>query len=263
MGRESIVVIAVLSALAVLLPAHAQEGAHPDLRQLHERVVYNMVQIRVGRTGGTGWLLAQSGRPVVITNAHVADAIGRGRASVFFYAGSSHPPEEVQGTVMYRSRRIDLAVLRLESDPPTTARPLRFRTDTTVVRGQRVVLGGNPDGGFGQLLPFQTTEGVVTGHVSGRAYDQCGAGRNCVVVDAASLGGSSGGPAFNLDGQLVGMLWGGPLLRGGTVSAVAVPHQGQVIPGVAAGLTVVQNPSLSYLIHTRTIADELRRLEAR
>ena len=38
-------------------------------------------------------------------------------------------------------------------------------------------------------LPFQTTEGVVTGHVSGAGFKACGQGRNCVVVDAASLGG--------------------------------------------------------------------------
>jgi hypothetical protein len=53
--------------------------------------------------------------------------------------------------------RIDLAVLQLEADPPPTARPIAMRTNTTVVRGERVVLGGNPStlNGEATFLPFR------------------------------------------------------------------------------------------------------------
>ena len=71
-----------------------------------------------------------------------------------------------------------------------------------------------------------------------------------MVVDAASLGGSSGGPAFNRRGELVGMLWGGP------VHAATV----RVGRGTARVSTGIENPSFAYLLHTRTIANELRRL---
>lgn len=170
--------------------------------------------------------------------------------------------------VAHVSARIDLAFLRLDADPPASARPITLHTSTTVVRGERVVLGGNPvDGVGGEAvpLPFQTTEGVVTGHVSGARFAQCGVGRNCIVIDAASMAGSSGGPAFNVQGELVGMLWGGPVLAGEhRTVAVAVDAHGEVSgAAVGRGRTEVQNPAFTYLIHARTIAEELRAIERR
>lgn len=241
----------VLAALAlgtltsVSLGVEAQRGG--DLRALHERVVYATVRVSRGAMSGSGWLLAQSGRPYVVTNAHVARAAGD--CVVELYRGASEAPVQIPAQAIHTSRTADLGLLRLLGDPPTSARPVQLRTDTTVVRGQRVVLGGSPGAGNGFVLPFQTTEGVVTGHVSGAAYAQCGAGRNCVVVDAASFRGSSGGPAFNTAGQLVGMLWGGPAQLAPTAS-----RSGR-------GVALIQNPTFSYLIHARTIAAELRRLE--
>ena len=159
---------------------------------------------------------AQSGRPLVVTNKHVVTYAGRAlrRGTVWFYRGADRPPVRVGATLIHRSQRIDLAILRLDEDPPDTARPVTLHTTTTVYRGDRVVLGGNPSAGPDSgPLPFQTTEGVVTGHVSGTDHQECGPARNCLVVDAASFSGSSGGPAFNSSGRLVGMLWGGPSQR--------------------------------------------------
>ena len=198
------------SPTAVAQP-RADQARPRDLRALHERAVYATVLITTPIASATGWLLAQAGRPLVITNAHVANTVGLRGASVFFYAGSERPPVEVHATRAWTSGRIDLGILRLDADAPSTARPLVLRTSTTVVRGERIVLGGNPATGQGGVLPFQTTEGVVTGQIARSDFAQCGVGRNCIVIDAASFAGSSGGPALNVDGQLVGMLWGGPV----------------------------------------------------
>ena len=242
--RPTVSILALSSLLAST--ASAQPS---DLRAVHERAVYATVRIETSGGLGSGWLLAQSGRPLVVTNAHVAQRVGR-RARAVFYRGSSESPAVVPVETFHVSTSIDLGILRLLEDPPESARPVQLATTTSVVRGQRVVLAGNPgDQGTGEVLPFQTTEGVVTGHISGRRYAPCGRGRNCVVVDAASFRGSSGGPAFNVEGRLVGMLWGGPAQVGRTASRAG------------SGLSIVQNPTFSYLIHTRTIAAELRRLE--
>lgn len=244
------------------MPASAQEArAQADLRALHSRVAHATVLIRAPDSIGSGWLLAQSGRPVVITNRHV---VARTRtATVAFYTDSERPPVSVRATVWHRARDIDLAILRLDADPPPEAEPLEMRTDVTVVRGQRVVLGGNPQGAANDVLPFQTTEGVVTGHVSGSAYDECGPRRNCIVIDAASIAGSSGGPAFNIDGQLVGMVWGGPVqnARVGT-TVIGATSRGEGVAGVGFGRGDVGNPTLAFLIHTRVIGEELQRLQA-
>jgi len=259
----------LLALLLVLVPnAHQALEAQPaprsaDLRQLHETAVFAMVRVQVAGGWGTGWLLAQSGRPLVVTNEHVVRNVrDREVVKVFFYRGTDQAALEVPARVFRRSQRIDLAVLQLDGDPPTTARPIAMRTNTTVVRGERVVLAGNPTtliDGRPTYLPFQTSEGVVTGHVADPAFEQCGAGRNCVVVDAASMQGSSGGPAFNLDGQLVGMLWGGPELRGESAAVVVAPGRRVV----AYEQTAITNPAFAYLIHTRVMAEELRSMERR
>lgn len=263
---RGIIVFGFASALMTAGPAVAQPAASAgDMRRLHEQVVYTTVQILTSDGGvGTGWLLAQTGRPLVVTNRHVAEHVGPGGTRVRFYAGAERPPVEVGATRMHISAHIDLGILQLEADPPPTARALALSTDVTVVRGERVVLGGNPaDPGNRAVLPFQTTEGVVTGHISGPAFQPCGVGRNCVVVDAASFSGSSGGPAFSVSGQLVGMLWGGPVQAAHMqMGMAAVTSQGQVVATVGQSRAAMQNPSFGYLIHVRTIADELRSLEA-
>ncbi len=257
----SVVVLAALGLFALTFTLRAQTHAPPqDLRELHELAVYATVRIETPHGIGTGWLLAQSGRPVVVTAKHVVEGIPMRRpVQVSFYQGTGEHAVSVAATIMARSDTIDLAVLGLQADPPSSARPIAMRVATTVVRGERVVLGGNPLNGHGDVLPFQTTEGVVTGHASGPHYARCGSGRNCVVVDAASLGGSSGGPAFNIQGQLVGMLWGGPQVRGEVQTSVGGrTRTGESVGGVGLGRADAQNPTLAYLIHTRTLAHELR-----
>ncbi len=131
------------------------------------------------------------------------------------YQGADTPPVQALARVLW---------VLFEADPPTTARALSIEPGD-IVRGERVVLAGDP-----HALAFQTSEGVVTGALPEVDLTaRCGFARNCVVVDAASSG-SSGGPALNTAGRVVGMLWGGP-------------------PGVA---------SFAYLIHARTLEQELR-----
>ena len=142
-----------------------------------------------------------------------------------FYQGADTPPVQALARVLWVSPTVDLAIVLLEADPPTTARALSIEPGD-IVRGERVVLAGDP-----HTLAFQTSEGVVTGALPEVDLTaRCGFARNCVVVDAASWAGSSGGPALNTAGRVVGMLWGGP-------------------PGVA---------SFAYLIHARTLEQELR-----
>lgn len=241
-----------VAALAVLLalssPARAQAPVN-DLRDVHERAVYATVRIASRHVVGSGWLLQQSGRPLIITNRHVAETVGVAtRSQAWFYTGAGQPEVSVPVQRVYLSRTVDLGILELTGDPPPQARPIALRATTTVTRGERVVLSGNPSAGNGVVLRFQTTEGVVTGHVAGSAYRECGRGRNCLVVDAASFRGSSGGLALNSQGEVVGMLWGGPSQAAPTATTRDY------------GVALVQNPSFSYLIHVATIATELRAL---
>ncbi len=249
MGARYLVLVALsLATSSVALPSAAQTG---DLRSVHQRAVLATVRITGPGFSGSGWLLQQNERPVVVTNKHIAGAARRFR--VHFYRGASRPEVTVDAERLHVAREIDLGVLKLLDDAPDSARPVQLRSDTQVVRGERVVLSGNPGSVHG-VLPFQTTEGVVTGHIAGRQYDPCGPRRNCIVVDAAHFQGSSGGPAFNRGGRLVGMIWGGPVQAG---AAATVNRRREVSEGVS----VRHSSAFAYLIHPAVIAAELRRLE--
>lgn len=201
--------------------------------------MFATVRITTSTHRGSGWLLAQTdARPLVMTNRHIADTALRGRIDIELYRGSSASPHRGEATLFYRSDTIDLAIFQLAEDPPATSRALEIeRAD--VARGERVVVAGNPGD-----LAFQTTEGVVTGALPEIPLtSSCGTGRNCLVVDAASFGGSSGGPALNTAGRVVGMLWGGPL--------------SELIVGGTRLPAFIQNPAFAYLVHIRTIQEEL------
>lgn len=177
---------------------------------------------------------------MVVTNRHVVRQ--RGRVEVGFYQGSEGRTATVYANLVAASQQVDLSVLRLDADPPGTARALEIE-EGDVVRGERVVLGGNPN-----EMRFQTSEGVVTGHVPDRRRE-CGPGRNCIAIDASSFVGSSGGPVLNREGRVVGMLWGGP---GG--------RAGRTVRGVPVWL---QNPTFAFAIHCQVLREELPRINAR
>ena len=192
-------------------PAMPQSAplASLELRALHARAVHATVQIVTPSGSGTGWLLVQEGRAIVITHRQLAERVDQRGARVLFYAGPEHPPVEVRAHRGALSPRIDLGVLRLDADPPASAGAVRLSSDTAITRGQRLVLGANLSAA-GTTLPFQTVEGVVSGDVAGREVAACSGDRSCMVVDAAALAGAAGGPALDPAGQVAGMLWAGP-----------------------------------------------------
>jgi S1-C subfamily serine protease len=230
---------------AALPPSRARSGATPaddpgqdlvvrgpptqpmgDLRVAHDRCVRSLVRIlRDDGAIGSGWVAELAGQRVVVTNAHVVAGVRSVRAQP--YDG-----ESVVASVRFVSPRIDLAILVPERELAAPdhdgalqpVRPLEVGVGA-LVRGERVVLGGNPGGLF-----FITTEGVVAGVVSStHDSDQaCGEGHNCVVLDSEGELGSSGGPIVDHAGRVIGMLWG-----------------------------VYTGSSLSIAIHARTLQREL------
>ncbi|MBX7190853.1 MAG: serine protease [Sandaracinaceae bacterium] len=185
-----------------------RDGAAPgDLRNAHDRCVRSLVRILREDGGiGSGWVAELAGQRVVVTNAHVVAGVRTVRLSA--YRG-----ESALGHVRYVSPRIDLAIVVPEQELTTLddagerhdVAALEVAAVASLVRGERVVLGGNPGG-----LYFITTEGVVAGVVSDThdSDEACGEGHNCVVLDGEGELGSSGGPVVDASGRVIGMLWG-------------------------------------------------------
>lgn len=237
MARSVSASLFVLFVAALPPPAHSQGT---DLRRVHDAAAFSTVRLSLGGRLGTGWLLQQSDRPLILTNRHIVP-IARGRVRVGYYQGTGRPMARGTARAVYVSDSIDLSILLPEGPLPSTARALEIETEE-LFRGERVVLAGHPHG-----LLFQTTEGVVTGHLPEHDLSRsCGVSRNCVTVDAASFKGSSGGPALNQRGRVVGMLWDGPDLNGSQ-----------------RGPSWIENPAFAYLIHAHVLRGELSRVRRR
>ena len=135
---------------------------------------------------GSGFFI--SGDGYIVTNNHVVQ--GGQTFTVVLDDGS-----ELEAELVGAARRTDLAVLKVDADREFTY--VAFADDGQVRIGDWVVAVGNPFGLGGT---------VTAGIVSARGRD-IGAGPydDFIQIDAAVNRGNSGGPAFNLQGEVVGI----------------------------------------------------------
>ncbi len=135
---------------------------------------------------GSGFIIDASG--IVVTNNHViADA---DEISVILNDGT-----KLKAEIVGRDTKVDLAVLKVKSDKPLKA--VSFGDSDKLRLGEWVIAIGNP---------FSLGGTVTAGIVSARNRDiQSGPYDNYIQTDASINRGNSGGPLFNLEGQVIGV----------------------------------------------------------
>ncbi len=135
---------------------------------------------------GSGFFISDDG--YLVTNNHVVE--GGGAFTIVTNDGT-----ELEAKLIGTDPRTDLAVLKVDEKRDFTY--VAFADDSKVRVGDWVVAVGNPFGLGGT---------VTAGIVSARGRD-IGAGPydDFLQIDAAVNRGNSGGPAFNLNGEVVGV----------------------------------------------------------
>jgi serine protease Do len=135
---------------------------------------------------GSGFVIDSSG--IVITNSHV---IGDANEIFVGFTDGSRLKAEIIG----KDPKIDLAVLRVKSDKPLKAVP--FGDSEAMRPGDWVMAIGNPFG-----LGGSVSAGIVSArgrNIESGPYD------NYIQTDAAINKGNSGGPLFNMKGEVIGV----------------------------------------------------------
>lgn len=134
---------------------------------------------------GSGFVISEDG--FIVTNNHVID--GADEIEIEFFSGKTLAAEVV-GT----DPKTDIALLKVTSDAPL---PFVSFGDSDVMRvGDWVMAMGNPLGqGFS----------VSAGIVSARNRELAGTYDDFIQTDAAINRGNSGGPLFNMEGQVIGV----------------------------------------------------------
>ena len=167
----------------------------PSIADLVDRVSPSVVNIIVttedGETTsegqGSGFLI--SSQKEVVTNYHVID--GGTNIEIEFNNGEKFP-----ASIIGTDEETDLALLRIESDKAFPH--VDFHSGPKERIGDWVVAIGNPFG-IGQ----STSLGVIS--AIGRSRVDSGSYVDYIQTDATINRGNSGGPLFNLEGDVVGV----------------------------------------------------------
>ncbi|MCB1498292.1 MAG: DegQ family serine endoprotease [Bauldia sp.] len=135
---------------------------------------------------GSGFVIDSSG--IIVTNNHVIE--GADEITANFNDGT-----KLTATLIGTDEKTDLAVLKVEPDKPLRAIP--FGDSEALRVGDWVMAIGNPFG-----LGGTVTVGIVSARnrdINSGPYD------NFIQTDASINRGNSGGPLFNMDGEVIGI----------------------------------------------------------
>ena len=164
-----------------------------------------------GTSTGTGFIITEDG--YVVTNYHVVEG-----ANVIYV--STHDNEKYPAVLVGQDKTNDVAVLKMEAEKALPYATLGSSNDLAV--GDQVVAIGNP---LGDL-----TATLTVGYVSAKDRDVTteGATINMIQTDAAINSGNSGGPLFNMKGEVVGITtakYSGSSSSGATIEGIgfAIP----------------------------------------
>lgn len=134
---------------------------------------------------GSGFVISADG--FIVTNNHVIE--GADQIEIEFFGGN-----RLEAKLVGADAKTDIALLKVESPEPLPF--VAFGNSDTMRVGDWVMAMGNPLGqGFS----------VSAGIVSARGRELSGTYDDFLQTDAAINKGNSGGPLFNMDGQVVGV----------------------------------------------------------
>jgi serine protease Do len=135
---------------------------------------------------GSGVVVDPSG--IIVTNRHVID-------NAYEITVTLSDRTAVQARLLGKGLTFDLAILKIDVDHPLPS--IKVGDSDKVRVGDRVIAIGNPLG-----LSSTVTSGIVSAlhrDLRGTPYDEF------IQTDAAINHGNSGGPLFNMDGEVIGI----------------------------------------------------------
>lgn len=243
-------VVGVALSLVAVVPAYSQERplTFADLAQQISPAVVNITTSTViaDRTGpqgvvpegspfedffndfggdeprrssalGSGFVISADG--FIVTNNHVIE--GADQIEIEFFPGDGQPPQLLPAELIGTDPNTDIALLKVEYDTPLSFVSFGDSDGTGARVGDWVLAMGNPLGqGFS----------VSAGIVSARNRSLQGTYDDYIQTDAAINRGNSGGPLFNMDGDVIGVN-----------TAILSPNGGSIGIGFAMSSAVVTN----------------------
>ncbi len=169
---------------------------------------------RQAQSLGSGFVIDPSG--IVITNNHV---VGDANDIVVIFTDG----RKLKAKVLGKDPKVDVAVLKVESDKPL--KTVKFGDSDKMRVGDGVMAVGNPFG-----LGETVTAGIISArnrNIDSGPYD------DFLQTDASINKGNSGGPLFNLQGEVIGINTAILSPTGGSIGIGFATPSASVIPVIA------------------------------
>ena len=169
---------------------------------------------RQAQSLGSGFVVDPSG--IVITNNHV---IGDANDIVVIFTDG----RKLKAKIVGKDPKVDVAVLKVESDKPL--KTVKFGDSDKMRVGDGVMAVGNP---------FGLGETVTAGIISARNRNiESGPYDDFLQTDASINKGNSGGPLFNMQGEVIGINTAILSPSGGSIGIGFATPSATVIPVIA------------------------------
>lgn len=183
------------------------------------------IEVRTNKGGGEGSGVIIDTEGHVLTNDHVVTGAVNDTVQVTLSDGRLY-----EAKIVGLDPSTDLAVIKL-IDAPDGLTPAKFADSDDVIVGNAVMAVGNPLG-----LANTVTTGIVSAVARpvSTASEQTAQGvvvTNAIQIDAAVNPGNSGGPLFNVDGEVIGI----------TSSIASLSGGGSVAGSIGLGFAIPSN----------------------
>lgn len=153
------------------------------IRQLTDKILSSTVAVQVGRANGSGVIVSEDG--YVLTAAHVAGTPRRS-AIVFLSDGRMK-----RGITLGLNQELDAGLIKITE--PGDWPHAKLGKSSQVKPGQWCLATGHPGGYDSDRLPVLRWGRILKAEES------------ALLSDCTLVGGDSGGPLFDLDGNVIGI----------------------------------------------------------
>ncbi len=173
---------------------------------------------------GSGFVYSADG--LIATNNHVVEGAGR------IYVTLNGDEQQYEAEVVATDSYSDLAILKIDK---TGLTPVKFGSSSSLRLGDTVFVIGSPYNG---LFANSVSSGIVSG--LNREIVLNSATQTFIQTDAAVNPGNSGGPMFNANGELVGIITRKSMLSTVTGETTSIEGIGFAIPSDVASPVLEQ-----------------------
>lgn len=188
--------------LSVVCPASNASAQYPSFADLAEKLMPSVVNIssfsalentdmssdntEASESLGSGFIIDKDG--YIITNNHVVDKADSIQVTLF-------DNQRLEAKLIGKDPKTDLALIKIEAK--AQLQPVTFGDSDKIRVGDWILAIGNPFGLGGS---------VTAGIVSAKSRDiESGPYDNFIQTDASINQGNSGGPMFNMNGEVIGI----------------------------------------------------------